>query len=57
MVVFYSMKDVLRNFRDKIFEKEKKRKPGEEIDSWQVFAREQFLKLREKGIAIPVVTL
>lgn len=51
------MKDVLRNFRDKIFEKEKKRKQGEEIDSWQLFAREQFLKLREKGIAIPVVTL
>lgn len=48
----------IKQFFRKLFENKKKTGPKDfEWESFQKVAREQFVKLKEKGLSIPVMTL
>lgn len=49
---------MIKKFLSKIFAKKKETKPRDfEWERFQKEAREQFQKLKDKGLSIPVVTL
>jgi hypothetical protein len=51
------LRDFLKNLIKRIFERDRERQVEIRGDNWQEVARQQFLKLKEKGLSIPVVTL